>query len=64
MFKGYKTILINAAVAAATAGLAHFSPETVSEIFGPAYGPFAVMVLAGVNMALRAVTSTPVGKAA
>ena len=61
--KGYRTILINAAVAAATAALAHFSPELVAEIAGPTYGPLALMALAAVNMGLRAVTSTPVGKA-
>lgn len=62
MFKGYKTLIINGAVAAATAFLAHFSPDTVREIAGP-WAPFALIALAGVNMALRTVTSTPVGKA-
>ena len=64
MLRGYRTIIFNAAIAAATAALAHFSPELVSEVAGPVFGPFAVMALAAANMGLRFITNSPVGKAA
>ena len=62
MLRGWKTIIINAAVAAATAALAHFSPEVVSEMAG-AWAPVALIGLSFINIGLRSVTATPVGKA-
>jgi len=62
--KGYRTIFFNAGIAALTAGLAHFSPDLLTELAGPTYAPWVVAGVAIVNVLLRTVTSTPVGKAA
>jgi len=62
MLKGYKTLILNALVAALTAGLAHFSPDTVSEMVGPSWAPMALIGLSAANFALRFSTNSPVGK--
>ena len=62
MLRGYRVLIMNALVAAATAGLAHFSPDTVSEIVGPSWAPMALIALSAANFALRFSTNSPVGK--
>lgn len=61
--KGYKTIIFNAAIAAATAFIAHFDPTTIGEIAG-SYGPYVLIGVNVINMLLRAGTNTPIGKKA
>lgn len=62
--KGFRTIFFNAGIAAATAAIAHFSPETIRELAGPHYATAAVGVFTLINVLLRLNTNTPVGKAA
>jgi len=58
--KGFRTLLVNAGFVAAAAGLEYLASVDWSQIISPTG---AVLILAGVNAALRLVTTTPVGKA-
>ena len=60
--KGLRTMLFNAAVAAATAGIAMIDPAVLQEVLGSKYGWLVLPTYAGVNMILRAVTNSPVGR--
>lgn len=60
--KGYRTMFFNAGVAAVTAGVAMIDPTVVAELLGK-WGWIAVPAYGMVNVWLRSITNTPVGKA-
>ena len=57
MMTGWKTILFNGLVIAATGALTALAGYNWVEAVGPSW---AVVIVAGVNFALRFVTTTPV----
>lgn len=59
MFKGYRTLLINGAVVVGTAALTFISGVEWAEYVSPTA---AMIILAAANMALRIITTTPVGE--
>jgi len=58
--KGWRTLLLNGAIVIGTGALTWAAGVNWSEYVSPAT---AVIVTAAVNMGLRLVTNTPVGKA-
>lgn len=58
--KGFRTIIVNAGIAAATAGLKYLLDINWVEVVGPV---LSVAIIAGINMGLRFLTDTPVFKA-
>ena len=58
--KGLRTVLINAGMAALEAGLVYMQGVGWIEMVGPTY---AMLIIAVVNIALRWVTDTAIGKA-
>lgn len=59
MLKGWRTILFNVGVAAGTVALKSLAGIDWVSVVGPVWSP---LVLAGANIALRYVTTTPVGQ--
>lgn len=58
--KGWRTLILNGAIVIGTAGLTWAASVNWSEYISPST---AVIVTAALNMGLRFVTNTPVGKA-
>ena len=61
MFKGLRTVLVNAGIASATAALNEFAHVDWVEMVGPVW---AVVIITAVNVGLRVITTTPIGRAA
>ena len=59
MLKGWRTIAVNASLAGAEAALIYLNGVGWVEQVGPTW---SVMVVALINMGLRTVTDTPLGK--
>jgi len=58
--KGYRTIIVNALIAAATGALQYGAGVNWIEAVGPTW---SALIITGINVALRLITTTPVGKA-
>lgn len=58
--KGFRTVIINVLIVMITAGLQHLAGINWIELVGPT---LAAVIVAAVNIALRAVTTTAIGKA-
>jgi len=58
--KGYRTILVGLAVAAAPAALTYLAGVDWTQFVGPNW---ALAIAGGLTVALRIVTTTPVGSA-
>ncbi len=58
MFKGWRTILINAGMVAVTAGLTSLAGFDWVGAVGPT---MAVVIMAGINWVLRFMTDTKIG---
>lgn len=57
--KGWRTLVLNGAIVIGTAGLTWAASVNWSEYISPST---AVIVTAALNMGLRLITNTPVGK--
>ena len=60
MLKGYRTIIVNALILGGTAALQSLASVDWIEQVGPVG---AIGIIALINMGLRAITDTPMGKA-
>ena len=60
MVKGWRTLIINGAIVIGSAGLSWAASINWSDYVSPST---AVIVTAALNMGLRLITNTPVGKA-
>lgn len=56
--KGFRTILVNAALA----GVGTIQAADIAQIVPPKYEPLALALIPLVNIGLRLITNTPVGE--
>lgn len=57
--KGWRTVAVNVGIAAGTAGLHALAGVNWIELVGPTW---SMLIVAAINIALRAVTTSPIGK--
>lgn len=57
--KGWRTLAVNAGIAALTAGLHYISGINLVDYLGPVWTPVAIT---GINIVLRFITTTGVGE--